>query len=121
MLLSKYKNMHVKLIFNNYNLSTFLAQSSVGVTPDYYNDNTTTKGPSGQWICNQLQDLTYLFGLWTVQLVPANFFSLLLHILKEQQMTPEDYDDAITAGWRHRATGLLLLIISTFKHDLYDF
>ncbi len=36
-------------------------------------------------------------------------------------MTPEDYDDAITAGWRHHATGLLLLIISTFKHYLLDF
>uniref|UniRef100_A0A9J7XIK9 SRCR domain-containing protein n=1 Tax=Cyprinus carpio carpio TaxID=630221 RepID=A0A9J7XIK9_CYPCA len=41
---------------------------TAGVKPDYYNDITTTKGPS------------------------------------EQQMTPEDYDDAITAGGRHHAT-----------------
>uniref|UniRef100_A0A8C1S578 SRCR domain-containing protein n=1 Tax=Cyprinus carpio TaxID=7962 RepID=A0A8C1S578_CYPCA len=61
------------------------AQSSVGVTPDYYHDITSTKGPS------------------------------------EQQMTPDDYDDAITADGRHCATGLLLLIITTIKHYLYDF
>lgn len=39
--------------------------------------------------------------------------SLLLHNLKEQQITPENYDDAITAGLRHCTTGLFLLNIST--------
>lgn len=36
------------------------------------------------------------------------FFLFLLTYLEEQQFKTENYDDVITVGLRHRATGLFL-------------
>ncbi len=45
--------------------------------------------------------------------------SLLLIHLEEQQVIPENYDDVITAGFRHHATGLFLKFTCAGFYTIY--